>query len=140
MKHKVLFVCRHNSARSQMAEAFLNELGRDRFAAESAGLNPGEILPPVAEVMREIGIDVSNNPTSNVAELHRNGARYDFVVTVCDEESAKECPTFADPCRHLHWTFAEPSKFMGNREEIIDQTRIVRDQIRAKIVQWIDGF
>jgi arsenate reductase len=138
MKIKVLFVCRHNSARSQMAEAFLKQLGGDRFEAESAGLNPKIILPAAAAVMREIGLDISDRPTRSVNDLHRNDYSYDYVITVCDENSANECPIFINPCRHLHWTFAEPSQFEGTKEEIIEQTRKIREQIRSQIVRWMN--
>jgi arsenate reductase len=140
MNKKVLFVCRHNSARSQMAEAFLNQLGKNRITAESAGLKPREILPSAATVMREVGLDILKNPTRSVDVLHRAGCKYDYVITVCDEDSANECPKFMKPCRHLHWSFPEPSKFIGTSDQIIDQTREVRDQIRSKIVQWLNEF
>lgn len=140
MKRKVLFVCRHNSARSQMAEAFLKQLGEDRFEAESAGLHPKTILPSAAAVMQEIGLDISDHSTRSVADLHCSGCCYDYVITVCDRDSANECPIFMSPCRHLHWTFPEPSQFKGNVEEIIEQTRTVRDQIRSKILQWVNEF
>jgi arsenate reductase len=140
MKTKVLFVCRHNSARSQMAEAFLRQLGGDRFEAESAGLNPKNIMPTAAAVMREIGLDISDRPTRSVNDLHRNSCIYDYVITVCDEDSANKCPIFINPCRHLHWTFAEPSQFKGTKEEIIEQTRKVRDQIRSKILRWMNEY
>jgi arsenate reductase len=121
-----------------MAEAFLNQSGGDRFEAESAGLNPKTILPAAATAMREIGLDISNRPTRSVDDLHRNGDVYDYVITVCDEDSAKDCPVFRDPCRHLHWTFDEPSKFIGTPEKILEKTRQVREQIRLKILQWVE--
>jgi arsenate reductase len=139
MKKRVLFVCRHNSARSQMAEAFLNQLGGDRFKAESAGLNPKTILPTAATVMREIGLDISDRPTRSVNDLYLEGEVYDYVITVCDDDSAEECPVFDYPCRHLRWNFDEPSQFIGSPEEILEQTRQVRDQIRHRILQWRDG-
>jgi arsenate reductase len=137
---KVLFVCRHNSARSQMAEAFLNQLGGERFEAESAGLRPKKILPSAAAVMQEMGLDISERPTRSVYDLHKNGFQYDYVITVCDEASSKKCPNFKRPCRYFHWSFPEPSKFKGNQEEIIEQTRRVRDQIRSKILEWVAIF
>jgi len=139
MKKRVLFVCRHNSARSQMAEAFLNQLDGDRFKAESAGLNPKTILPAAATVMREIGLDISDQPTRSVNDLYFEGEVYDYVITVCDDDSAKECPEFDYPCRHLRWSFDEPSQFEGSPEEILEQTRQVRDQIRLRIFQWRDS-
>jgi arsenate reductase len=121
-----------------MAEAFLNQLGGDRFEAESAGLDPKTILLTAATVMLELGLDISNRPTRSVDNLYFDGKTYDYMITVCDEDSAKDCPVFDEPCCHLHWTFEEPSQFKGTQEEIIEQTRKVRDQIRSKIIQWMN--
>lgn len=140
MKQKVLFVCRHNSARSQMAEAFLNQMGGDSFEAESAGLNPKTILPSAAAVMQEIGLDISKRPTRNVFTLNQSDSRFDYLITVCDEASSKQCPTFKPPCQHIHWTFPEPCSFKGSQEEILQQTRQVRDQIRSKVIEWVGQF
>src|SRR5574344_130132 len=93
-KIKVLFVCIHNSARSQMAETFLNQLGGDKFEAESAGLEPGNLNPIVVDAMKEIGIDISNNKTNSVFDFYKSGKRYHFVFTVCDEASGEKCPIF----------------------------------------------
>ena len=83
-KHKILFVCIHNSARSQMAEAFLKKYGSDYFEAESAGLEPGKLNPNVVEVMQEIGIDISKNGTQGVFDLFRQGKLFNAVISVCD--------------------------------------------------------
>ncbi|MDD5668507.1 MAG: arsenate reductase ArsC, partial [Candidatus Omnitrophica bacterium] len=93
-KKKILFICVHNSARSQMAEAFLKQKAGDRFEVESAGLEPGELNPLAIEVMREIGIDISQNKTKNVFDFYRQGKHYDFIITVCDESQAQRCPVF----------------------------------------------
>lgn len=93
-KKRVLFVCVHNSARSQMAEAFLNNLGGDRFEAVSAGLEPGTLNPLVVEVMKEAGIDISQNRTKSVFDLFKKGELFSYVITVCDEASAQRCPVF----------------------------------------------
>src|ERR1700740_2897250 len=94
VKHKVLFVCIHNSARSQMAEAFLSKYGSEFFEAESAGLEPGELNPNVIEVMKETGIDISKKETKSVFDLFSKGKMYNVVITVCDEASAERCPIF----------------------------------------------
>ncbi len=135
-KRKVLFVCIHNSARSQMAEAFLNRIGGDRFEAESAGLEPGKLNPVVVEAMREVGIDLSGQPTKSVASMIARGPHFDYVVTVCDEASAERCPTFPGSGERLHWPFPDPSGFTGSPEEKLVGTRAVRDAIRAKVVDW----
>lgn len=133
MKYKVLFVCIHNSARSQMAEAFLNQVSAGQFEAESAGLEPGKLNPNVIEVMREAGIDISRNQTKSVFDLLEAGRQYDVVVTVCDAASAEACPVFPGKSKRLGWSFSDPSQFTGTREEILVQTRKVRDEIKAKI-------
>jgi arsenate reductase len=112
VRQKVLFVCIHNSARSQMAEAFLNHLGADRFEAESAGLEPGTLNPLVVAVMREEGIEISGNRTKGVEEFLRQGRRYDVVVTVCDEASAERCPVFPGSGTRLHWGFPDPGALL----------------------------
>ena len=135
-KQKVLFVCIHNSARSQMAEAFLNGLGGDRFEAESAGLEPGKLNPVVVAAMREVGIDLSGRPTKSVDAMIARGPYFDYVVTVCDEASAERCPAFPGPGQRLHWPFPDPSSFAGTPDEKLAGTRQVRDAIRAEIESW----
>lgn len=134
---RVLFVCIHNSARSQMAEAFLNLAGGDRFEAESAGLEPGKINPLVVEVMREIGVDLSQKGTREVFEVYQRGKQYDYVVTVCDEASGERCPVFPGASARLHWNFEDPSSFTGSQKEKLAKTRMVRDQIRQRIALFI---
>lgn len=136
-KQRVLFVCIHNSARSQMAEAFLNLAGGDRFEAESAGLEPGKINSLVVEVMREIGVDLSQKGTRDVFEVYRQGKQYDYVVTVCDEASGERCPVFPGAAARLHWNFEDPSSFTGSQKEKLAKTRMVRDQIRQRIALFI---
>ncbi len=135
-KQPVLFVCIHNSARSQMAEAWLNHLYGDRFAAESAGLEPGTLNPYVVRVMAEAGIDISEAKTKSVFDMYKNGKLFRFVVTVCDTEAAERCPTFPGAAQRLHWGFPDPSRVTGSDEEKIAQVRAVRDQIRAQIEEW----
>jgi arsenate reductase len=136
-KDKVLFVCVHNSARSQMAEALLNQMAGDRFEAESAGLEPGDLNPLAVEVMKEIGIDLSRNKTKSAFDLFKEGRLYTHVITVCDETSAEKCPYFPGINSRLHWSFADPSGFTGTREERLEKTRQVREVIREKIADWI---
>ena len=137
IKHKILFVCIHNSARSQMAQAFLNKSGGDFFEAESAGLEPGILNPNVVEVMREIGIDISKNGTQSVFDLFKQGKRYDAVITVCDGASAESCPIFPGIVKRIAWSFSDPSQFKGTTEEILQHTRIVRDEIKEKVSAFI---
>lgn len=136
MKKKVLFVCIHNSARSQMAEAFLNQICGKEYEAQSAGIEPGKLNPVVVQAMREIGIDISGNATKSVADMLRSGQKFDYVVTVCDETSAERCPAFPGGTTRLHWGFPDPSGFQGTPEEKLARTREVRDTIRRKIQDW----
>jgi Protein-tyrosine-phosphatase len=136
-KDKVLFVCMHNSARSQMAEALLKKIAGDRFEAESAGFEPGVINPLAVEVMKEIGIDISGNQTKSVFDLFKEGKLYTHVITVCDEASAEKCPFFPGITTRLHWSFADPSSFTGMHEEKLEKTRRVREAIRKKIKSWV---
>jgi arsenate reductase len=136
MKRSVLFVCVQNGARSQMAEAFLNEMCPDDYAAESAGLEPGELNPLAVAAMREAGIEISSKQTKAVFNLFKTGKLYSYVVTVCDDTSAERCPIFPGQARRLHWSFADPSTLQGSWEERLAQTRLIRDAIRARIAQW----
>lgn len=134
MKRKVLFVCIHNSARSQMAEAFLRDRCGDQFAAQSAGLEPGQLNPLVVEAMAEVGIDISHKGTQSVANVANE--TFDYVITVCDESSAERCPVFSGGGQRLHWGFSDPAALRGTTEEKAAAVRRIRDQIRAKIEAW----
>jgi arsenate reductase len=138
MQHKILFVCIHNSARSQMAEAFLNKYGRDRYIGESAGLEPGKMNPDVVSVMQEIGIDLSRKGTQGVSELFQTGAHYDAVITVCDGASAEQCPVFPGKAKRIAWSFEDPSSLKGNPAEILQRTRKVRDEIELAVQHFIE--
>src|SRR5437762_4865265 len=136
MKKKVLFICIHNSARSQMAEAFLNQTCGDQFEAQSAGLEPGKLNPIVVEAMQEIGLDISGNQTKAVSDKLKSGQSFAYVVTVCDEASAGRCPIFPGVTTRLHWSFPDPSSFPGSHEEKLARTREGRDTIKAKVEEW----
>jgi arsenate reductase len=136
-KIKVLFVCIHNSARSQMAESFLNKLGGDAFSAESAGIEPGKLNPVVVKAMGEEGYDLSGNTTKSVAEMIAAGRQYDYVVTVCDPAAAERCPLFPGKVQRMHWSFKDPSSFDGTDAEKLAFTRTVRDEIKIRIEDFI---
>ena len=133
---KVLFVCIHNSARSQMAEAYLNHFGDGRFEAESAGLEPGVLNPRVIQVMKEDGIDVSGNRTKSVFDLFKQGRMFGYVVTVCDKEAAEKCPIFPGVAKRLHWNFPDPSALRGTEEQKLQETREIRDEIKKRVEAW----
>ena len=136
-KRRVLFVCVRNSARSQMAEAFLSHLGGDAFEAESAGLEPGTLNPLAVEVMKEAGIDISGNQTKSVFDLYKQGKTYSFVIMVCDEASVKRCPLFPGLARRFRWDFQDPAALQGSHEDRLEGTRRIRDQIRAKVEEFV---
>jgi arsenate reductase (thioredoxin) len=136
-KVKVLFVCVHNSARSQMAEAFLNEMGDGKFIAESAGLEPGVLNPVVVDVMKEIGFDISQNKTKSVFDFFKQGKRFEYVVTVCDEANSERCPIFPSAIKTLHWSFKDPSSIQGTYEEKLVETRVIRDDIKSRLGKWV---
>lgn len=133
MKKKVLFVCIHNSARSQMAEAWLNHLCGKTFAAESAGLEPGKLNPLAVAVMREVGIDISGKKARAVSDVLKSGKSFSYVVTVCDETSAERCPIFPGVTTRLHWGFSDPARAQGTAEQKMNVFRRVRDEIRSRI-------
>ena len=133
MKKKVLFICVHNSARSQMAAALLNKRCGEYFEAQSAGLEPGKLSPLAVEVLREMEIDISKNKTQAVFDVFKSGELFAYVVAVCDESEAAGCPIFPGVTTRLHWSFPDPSKFPGSLEEKLEQTRKVRDKIEKQI-------
>lgn len=130
---KVLFLCVHNSARSQIAEAYLRQFGGDGFQVESAGLEPGKLNPFVVRALAEERIDISEKKTQSVFELYKAGRRYDYVITVCSREAADRCPIFPGITQRLHWPFPDPSTFTGTDDEVMAQVREVRDAIREKV-------
>ena len=136
---KVLFVCVHNSARSQMAEAYLRKYGQKRFVAQSAGLEPGTINPLVVEVMREEGIDLSGQQTNSVYDFYKEGRSYDYVVTVCSKDAAERCPIFPGAGKRLYWPFDDPSRVKGTPEQKLSQVRRIRDQIRRQVLSFLQS-
>jgi arsenate reductase (thioredoxin) len=135
-KKHVLFICVHNSARSQMAEAFLNQICGDEFEAQSAGLEPGKLNPIVVEAMQEIGIDISGNQTKAVFDMFKSGTLFQYAITVCDETSAERCPIFPGITKRLHWSFPDPSALQGTHDEKLARTREIRDAIKGKVEKW----
>ncbi len=138
MAKKVLFVCIHNSARSQMAEAYLNHLSNGEFIAESAGLEPGKLNPYVVKVMAEDGIDISGNETKSVFDFFKQGKVFNYVITVCDKEASERCPIFPGITSRLHWGFVDPSSASGSDEDKLTFAREVRDMIKNQIAEFLD--
>lgn len=114
-----------------MAEAFLKQIAGDRFEVESAGLEPGALNQNTVQVMKEVGIDISQNRIKSVQALYQQGKKFDYVIAVCDPKAAEMCPTFPGIKQQLHWPFADPSK-LGDLEGI----REIRDLIKAKVEEF----
>jgi arsenate reductase (thioredoxin) len=136
-KTTVLFVCIHNSARSQMAAAYLQKLGQGQFEVESAGIEPGTLNPLVVEAMRLDGIDISGSTTQSVFDLFKAARLFHYVISVCDEAAAERCPIFPGVTKRLNWSFPDPSTFKGSHDERLRQTVAVRDQVRARVEAWL---
>ena len=135
-KQRVLFLCTGNSARSQMAEAFLRKHGDDRFEAHSAGLEPKGLNPFTVKVMNEVGIDVSSQ-TSKGVETYLGKVLFQHLITVCDDAD-KNCPTvWPGVNNRMHWSFQDPAAFEGTDEEKLAKFRELRDLIEAKIINWL---
>ncbi len=138
MRDKVLFVCIHNSARSQMAAALLKKYCDNTFHVESAGLEPGLLNPLAVKAMHHIGIDISNNTTQSVFDLYKQGAIFHYVISVCEKEAAEKCPIFPMIKQHIHWSFPDPSKVLGTDDEKLIQVSAIRDQIDETIKRWCE--
>jgi arsenate reductase (thioredoxin) len=121
-----------------MAEAWLNHLCGESFAAESAGLEPGKLNPLVVEAMKEAGLDISKKETRAVFDVFKSGKLFAYVITVCDETSAERCPIFPGVTKRLHWSFPDPSALTGTRDEKLAGVRKIRDEIRERIESWCE--
>jgi len=135
---KVLFLCIHNSARSQIAEAYLKKFGGNHYIVESAGLEAGTLNLLAVEAMKLDGIDISKNQTNNVFEFSKEGRTYDFVITVCDEANASRCPYFPGVHKKINWSFADPSSLEGTPQEKLKITIDVRDKIKQAVLNFIE--
>ena len=136
IKTKVLFLCVGNSARSQMAEAFLRKYGGDQFDAYSAGTDPKGIHPKTERVMEEVGISLSNQHSKHIKEF-MGKVHFGYLITMCDE-AEKSCPTtFPGIGQRLRWSFEDPSAFVGSEAEKLEKFREVRNQIEQRIKAWL---
>jgi arsenate reductase (thioredoxin) len=129
-KSRVLFLCTHNSARSQMAEGLLGHLAGERFEPFSAGTEATRVRPEAIKAMREVGVDISGQRSETLDRYL--GEPFDYVVTVCDDAN-EACPVFPGAKRRLHWSFEDPSQATGSEERRIRKFREVRDRIEARI-------
>ena len=134
-KPKVLFLCTGNSARSQMAEAFLRKYASDHFEVHSAGIEPSVVNPSTIRVMDEIGMDMSAHRSKSLSE-YLGKVHFAYLITVCDRAEQK-CPIFPGMGVRLHWPFEDPVAVIGSDEQKLARFRQVRDQIGLKIVEWL---
>ena len=136
-KIQVLFICVHNSARSQMAQELLNKYGGNKYHADSAGLEAGTLNPVVVKlILDEEGIDISGKETIDVMDLFRSGKIYRYVITVCSREAETRCPVFPGISERINWEFDDPSAIEGSEEEKYQATKIIFDQIKHKIMDF----
>ena len=133
---RVLFLCTHNSARSQMAEGFLRAMAGDRFEAGSAGTEKTSVNPLAIGVMAELGIDLGGHTSKLYADV-ASGA-WDYLITVCDDAN-EWCPWVPGSVKRLHWSFPDPSRATGSDEERLAVFRLVRDQIQERLSDWLRG-
>jgi arsenate reductase (thioredoxin) len=136
-KDRILFVCTHNTARSQMAEAILRSLAGDRFEATSAGLQPGTVHPLAIQVMQEVGLDISQARTKTIFELYRAGILFTSIISVCDE-SREKCPVFPGVRSTLHWSIPDPV-LGATPERMLEQFRSARDALYGCVREWIQA-
>jgi arsenate reductase (thioredoxin) len=131
-KIKVLFLCTHNSARSQMAEGLLRHLAGERFEVRSAGTVATQVRPLAVRAMEELGIDISGQESTNMARYL--GEPFDYVITVCDEAN-EACPFFPHAAQRLHWSLPDPAAAEGTEEERLEFFRSVRDRLWIRIIE-----
>jgi arsenate reductase (thioredoxin) len=133
-RRRVLFLCTHNSARSQMAEGFLRQLAGDRFEVASAGTEATRVHPLAIRAMRDVGFDISLHTSKTVDSLLDRP--WDYVITVCDSANER-CPLFPGRTTRLHWSFDDPSQATGTEDERLDTFRRVRDEIQTRLGAWL---
>lgn len=136
-KRRIMFVCIHNSARSQMCEAFVRHYAPERFDVHSSGIEAGKLNPLVVKAMKEIGISMEGHYAKPAKEYIDRNEAFDYVVTVCDESSAERCPMFPGKHQRLHWGFPDPSAIQGTDEEKLVGIRPIRDAIHTRVKEWL---
>ena len=132
----ILCVCIHNSARSQIAEAFLDNSSKN-ISAMSAGLEPGELNLLVVKSMQNIGIDISKNKTKSVDRILKKMIKFDFIIFVCTESQAESCPSIPYECRKIYWSIDDPSTLKGSNSIKLKKIDKIRDQIKSKVKDFI---
>lgn len=136
-KKRVMFICIHNSGRSQMGEAILRHLAGDRFEVASAGIESGKLNPLVVKAIEELGISMEGHFAKKAQDFVDKGEHFDYVITVCDESNAERCPMFPGKHVRIHWGLPDPSALTGTDEEKLAGIRPIRDDIMARIKGFI---
>lgn len=139
-RKRIMFICVHNSARSQMCEAFVRHFADGLFEVHSAGLEAGILNPLVVEAMSEIKVDMQGQYSKRVQDYIDRGEHFDYVITVCDESNAERCPLFPGTHVRLHWSFPDPSAIAGTDREKLAGIRPIRDTIQNQVEKWLLGF
>jgi len=134
-RERVLFVCTHNSARSQMAEAVLRDVAPTRFVVASAGMTPTRVHPLAAQVMSEQGVSLASHVAKSLTDV---GGPWDYVITVCDS-ALEVCPDFPAKTSRLHWSVRDPAAAARDSDDGLEHFRRARDELRAHIARWLAG-
>lgn len=135
---KVLFVSLKNSARSQIAQGLLRKFGAGLFDIQSAGFEVEDLDEIAMKVLKEEDIDISEHESKSVFELFKEGRQFNYVITICDEVKAKECPTFPGLTHRIHWSFDDPSDFEGEYSAKLAKTRLIKNEIKMEVLNFIN--
>jgi len=136
LRPRVLFLCTHNSARSQMAEGLLRSMAGDRFEAGSAGTEKTSVNPLAIRAMAELGIDIGGQTSKRYEDVLQ--PPWDYVITVCDDANER-CPLVPGSVQRLHWSFDDPSRATGDEAQRLGVFRRVRDQIQERLASWLES-
>lgn len=135
-----MFICIHNSGRSQIGEAYLRAMAGDRFEVHSAGIEAGKLNPLVVKAMEEDGISMEGHFSKKAQDYVDRGEIFDYVITVCDETNAERCPLFPGNHTRIHWGFPDPSAITGTEEERLKGIRPIRDEIKKTLTGWLESL
>ena len=138
-KKSVMFICIHNSGRSQMGEGFLRHIAGERFEVASAGIEAGTLNPLVVKSMEEVGVSLEGHYAKKAQDFVDRGEHFDYVITVCDESNAERCPMFPGKHVRLHWGLPDPSAIQGTDEEKLAGIRPIRDAILEKVREFVES-
>lgn len=136
-KKRVMFICIHNSGRSQMGEGFLRHFAGERFEVASAGIEAGTLNPLVVKSMEEVGVSLEGHYAKKAQDFVDRGEHFDYVITVCDESNAERCPMFPGKHVRLHWGLPDPSAIQGTDAEKLAGIRPIRDAILEKVREFM---